>query len=276
MICNAGCWFRLFLFCPREVHADMAKEFAKRFYNSPAWERARNAYLKERIALDAGLCELCHEQSGTEVHHKIFLRPENIDDPNISLNPENFELLCYRCHKLRHEAARRIAYLSAQQRDGKKDLLKNGCYYIDESGNVQPFRVFIVWGAPGAGKTTYVREHMLPGDMVIDLDAIGMALSLASKTDVPQNIKRITYDIRDFLYQKIADRNINARNVWVIAGLPERDKRHELANKLSGELVFIPSDYRTCYLHALHDDERQDKAIQLAIIDRWFRDFEPD
>lgn len=44
-----------------------------------------------------GICERCGKR-GTEVHHKIPLTDENLDDPNISLNLDNLELLCTECH----------------------------------------------------------------------------------------------------------------------------------------------------------------------------------
>lgn len=253
----------------------MAREFAKAFYNSPAWKRARRSYLEAREAIDGGMCELCQNEPGTEVHHKVFLRPENIDDPDVALNPDNFMLLCYNCHQLEHEAARRMAQLIAKKRDGRNNVLKPGGYYFDDEGNIQPFEAHIVWGSPGAGKTTYVREHMQPGDVVIDLDLIGRALSMADKTDVPRNIERIAYDIRDFLYTKITDREINARSAWIVAGVPKYKQRTELAAQLNADLVFIPSTFKECYQHVMQDDERKDKALQLAIIEKWFRDYEP-
>lgn len=254
----------------------MAREFAKSFYKSQAWKRAREEYVDRRKAFDGGLCELCQEEPGTHVHHKIFLKPENIHDENITLNPENFQLMCYDCHQREHEAARRIAQLNAKQREGKRGVLIGGSYYYDEEGNIQPFRVRIVWGAPGSGKTSYVRQHIQPGDVVIDLDLIGRALSMADKTDVPRNVERIAYDIRDFLYSKIEHRELDAKQVWIIAGLPKREQRHELAKRLNADLVFIEATFQECYTRSLHDQERKDKALQLAIIEKWFKDFEAD
>lgn len=252
----------------------MAKRFSKDFYNSGVWQDARDAYVKDRIAIDAGACELCGLEPGTEVHHKIFLTPDNIDDPEISLNPENFELLCYRCHRLRHEAARRVAWMADRQRRMKSSC--TGTYYVDDDGSVHPFQAFLVWGAPGSGKSTYVREHMQPGDLVIDMDAIGYALSLANRQDIPAGIEKLTYDVRDMLLDKIAKREVMARAAWVIASAPNSAKRQSLAQHLGAETVFVPADWRTCYQRALADNTRQDKAWQLAIIDRWFRDYQPD
>lgn len=76
----------------------MAKEFAKGFYNSKAWERCRDSYIAQRVAIDGGLCETCHEAVGYIVHHKEPLTPQNINDPTIALNHELLEYDCKDCH----------------------------------------------------------------------------------------------------------------------------------------------------------------------------------
>lgn len=254
----------------------MAREFAKAFYKSSAWKRTREDYIGRRKSVDGGLCELCQEEPGIEVHHKIFLRPENIDDENITLNPDNFMLLCYDCHHREHDAARRIAQLNAKKRDGQRGVLIGGAYYYDDNGNIQPFRVHIVWGAPGSGKTTYVRKHIQEGDIVIDLDLIGQALSMANKTEIPRNVERIAFDIRDYLYDQIEQRKLDAKQVWVIAGVPKYEQRQQLAKKLNADLIYIDATFNECYTRILHDDDRKDKAMQLAIIEKWFRNYEAD
>jgi 5-methylcytosine-specific restriction endonuclease McrA len=82
----------------------MAKPFAIKFYNSKAWRVCRKSYYQ---SVD-GLCEKCIEEGkvklGDEVHHKIELTPDNIDDPNITLAWSNLQLLCFTCHQdITHE-----------------------------------------------------------------------------------------------------------------------------------------------------------------------------
>ena len=81
----------------------MARDFAKGFYNSKAWRRLSASYKKQVH----GICERCGE-AGTEVHHKIHLTPSNINDPNITLNRSNLELLCYKCHQNEHYRKKKI------------------------------------------------------------------------------------------------------------------------------------------------------------------------
>jgi 5-methylcytosine-specific restriction protein A len=75
----------------------MAREFSKAFYNSAVWRRCREAFVQSRF----GLCEKCG-MPGDDVHHKIVLNPTNINDPSVTLNWENLELLCDACHNRAH------------------------------------------------------------------------------------------------------------------------------------------------------------------------------
>ena len=76
----------------------MAKEFAKAFYNSKAWQACRKAYIAERVLIDGGMCETCHEKPGYIVHHKIPLTVKNIHNPSVTLNHDNMKFDCKDCH----------------------------------------------------------------------------------------------------------------------------------------------------------------------------------
>lgn len=77
------------------------QDYAKSFYKSSAWVHTREAYAKSV----GGLCEECLKQGlynpGEIVHHKKPITPRNINDPGVTLNPENLCLLC----RLHHAAA---------------------------------------------------------------------------------------------------------------------------------------------------------------------------
>lgn len=70
----------------------------KQFYRSTAWKRARQAYIDYRMAIDGGLCEVCHEEPGLIVHHTVWLDDDNCNDPDISLNQKLFKYECITCH----------------------------------------------------------------------------------------------------------------------------------------------------------------------------------
>ena len=74
------------------------QDFAKAFYLSKAW-RDTKEYIYKR---DMGLCVRCGK-AGAIVHHKIYLTPQNINNPAITLSEDNLELLCRECHAIEHE-----------------------------------------------------------------------------------------------------------------------------------------------------------------------------
>ena len=41
------------------------------------------------------------------MHHKVHLTPDNINDPDVSLNADNLMLLCRDCHAMEHKHERR-------------------------------------------------------------------------------------------------------------------------------------------------------------------------
>ena len=55
---------------------------------------------------DVGLCVDCRKRGiitpAEEVHHIIEITPDNINNPEITLNPDNLVSLCRECHKARH------------------------------------------------------------------------------------------------------------------------------------------------------------------------------
>lgn len=83
----------------------MHKHFAKQFYDSKEWQRCRESYIRKVH----GVCEWCGNP-GYIVDHIIELTPENISDPNITLNHDNLQYLCLTCHNKKtfrkHKATR--------------------------------------------------------------------------------------------------------------------------------------------------------------------------
>ena len=81
----------------------MAREFAEAFYHSRVWKRCRKSYIAYRVTIDGGLCETCHDRLGQIVHHKVWLTPDNINDPDISLNHLLLKYDCLICHNKERE-----------------------------------------------------------------------------------------------------------------------------------------------------------------------------
>lgn len=95
------------------------KEYAKSFYQSDAWKKARQTAIKRAN----GLCERCRAAGrfvpGVIVHHKKYITPGNIHDARVTLALDNLELVCEDCHNKEHKAKHAARY----RFDGNGNLL---------------------------------------------------------------------------------------------------------------------------------------------------------
>ena len=244
----------------------MAREFAKKFYNSQKWKNRREEIFNKYF----GICAECGKP-GEEVHHIEFLTPLNINDPEITLGDNNVILLCKDCHFNKHRETNPLA----KNFKNKKRVATSNGYYFDEEGNLVPISKYIVYGSPASCKSTYVREHRAVGDLVVDLDLIKQAISMVSRTNDTDNLLDITLGIRDYIYKRIEENDINTKSIWIIASLPKRKEREELSKRLGADLIFIDKDINECLNNAYLDTNRKDKTLEKYIIEKWFANYEP-
>lgn len=114
----------------------MAKPFAKKFYSSKQWQDCRNAYA-ERVH---HLCENCLARGiykpGEIVHHMIELDPVTIENPEISLNPDNLQMLCRDCHADVHDLhGGQWAAVNARKKRERASKLR---YIVGKNGEITP------------------------------------------------------------------------------------------------------------------------------------------
>ena len=112
----------------------MAKQFARQFYSSKAWQSCRNEYMKKAHHL----CENCLKKGiykpAEIVHHVIELDPITIEHPEIALNFDNLEAVCRDCHAEKHElSGGRWAKVNAEKREAKRRAQR---YQVDDNGHV--------------------------------------------------------------------------------------------------------------------------------------------
>lgn len=93
--------------------------------------------------------------------------------------------------------------------------------------------VYIITGAPGSGKSTYVKKHKKDNDLVVDLDYICAALQL--ETNVHRNhdsVLKAAICIRDSLYPFIANRWGDWCDCWIITAEADTRKLKDLESKV--------------------------------------------
>lgn len=218
----------------------------QRFYASKKWTSLRNRLVVER----GGICERCGElisdTSQAIGHHKIELTPSNYRNPSISLNPDNVEILCWSCHSKEHASRPR------------------------EIARVKPRKqVYLVWGSPLSGKTSYVRRNAEPGDLICDFDSIWEAISIAPRYEHPSSLKQAAFAIRDCLIDQIRIRNGSWLTAWIIGGYPQERERIALLTRLGAEPIYMESTREDC-LQRAQVQNADSVALWMDIVNRWW------
>lgn len=188
------------------------------FYWSKAWRDLSYLLKVQR----GGKCERCGARAksigGLIGHHKTELTEDNVDNANISLNPDNIEVICQRCHNAidTHDRFHRVK------------------------------QVYIVYGSPLSGKTSAVRDMMHAGDIAVDIDMLYQAVTLQSPYVKPDLIRFNVFRMRDCLLDQIKTRYGQWGNAYIIGGYPDKYERERLASEHRAELLYCESTEDEC------------------------------
>lgn len=219
------------------------------FYRSDRWTDLLTLLKNERVNSGYLLCEYCGKPMVRAYdiigHHKIHLTEDNYTDANISLNPDNIQLIHHKCHNLIHN---KLSYSNRE--------------------------VFIVYGSPLSGKTSYVHEVMSEGDLIIDIDNIWEAVSGCDRYVKPNRLKSVVFSVRDNLLESVKYRRGKWLNAYVIGSYPFERERERLADDLSARLIHIDTNKEDCINRLYTCDDNRDRNEWAKYIEEYWLRYE--
>jgi hypothetical protein len=117
----------------------------------------------------------------------------------------------------------------------------------------------VVMGAPCSGKSTYVREHAKPGDIVIDFDVLAQALGSPDPHDHPHHIRMVAIDMRRTAIASALQQHATGHALWIVDINPgERMPAYQRAGA-----QFVTMTATREELHERAKAERPDRWRQL-------------
>ena len=133
-------------------------------------------------------------------------------------------------------------------------------------------QIYLVYGSPLAGKSTYVAEVMVEGDLIIDIDNIWQSISGAARYVKPNRLRAVAFKLRDTLLDAAKYRLGKWNNCYIIGGYPLQSERERLIKELGAREVFIDTSKEEC-LKRLEADGSRDKEEWTKYIEDWFDKF---
>lgn len=216
------------------------------FYTSKEWLEFRAVLIAQRTRADGFVYD---EITGKPIikaydiilHHKIELTLDNVNDVNITLNPDNIQIVSFRTHNAIHNRFGRWTR-----------------------------HIYLVYGCPLAGKKTYVQERAGIHDLIIDIDKIYACISnnaLYTKSLRLYDNMRTVYDA---LLGDVKRKNGKWVNAWLIGGFPFKGERERTAAEYGAELIHIDCTREEAETRLQAAQDGRDKADYLKHIETWF------
>lgn len=221
------------------------------FYRSKEWADFRRTVIAERTQADGLVYDEVTKKPIVKaydliLHHITELTEENVRDYNISLNPKNIMIVSHKTHN-----------------------------YIHNKFGHKQREVFIVYGAPLAGKSSWVAEAKTESDLVIDMDNIWQCITGGERYSKPPKLNAVAFAIRNTLIEAVKYRQGKWGNAFVVGGYPLQSERERLARELGAREVLIEATEAECLARLEADTSGRDKDKWRGYIAEWFTRYHP-
>ena len=218
------------------------------FYKSKQWQKLLSVIKMERLDENGQIiCAHCGKPIVNKYdcigHHTIFLTEDNVNDTDISLNPDLIQLVHHRCHNRIHD---KLGYTKRE--------------------------IFLVYGSPLAGKSSYVDGIKEAGDLIIDIDRIWVCVSGCPMHEKPPKLNSVVFGVRDLLMDFIKHRVGKWDNAYIVGGFPLISERERICRTLGAREIFIDTPKEICIERLKACDDR-DQDEYMKYIEDWWRKY---
>lgn len=136
--------------------------------------------------------------------------------------------------------------------------------------------ITLVAGPPCSGKTSYVAERAVRGDLVLDSDALYRALSGLPLHDRPEQLRPFVWAAFWSVLRETRSSHIGT--AWVIHSAASKARRQDYRQLNRATVVVLETPATLCAARAREryqqDDPRLEQTLQW--IDEWWATYEPD
>lgn len=219
----------------------------KDFYHTRKWkEFARLIKLERTNENGEVICDYCGRPIANPydciAHHcNTFLTEENVNNPEIAFNAENIQLVHHRCHNLIHEK------LGYKRRE-----------------------VYLIYGSPCSGKSTYLDQVRMPGDLIVDMDLMRQCVSGQPAHVITPALKSIVFGMRDYLMECVRYRRGKWQRAYIVGGYPLQSERERICDETGAVEIYIDSTKEKCLARLQENPNNRDIESWKRFIDEWW------
>lgn len=220
------------------------------FYRSKEWAEFRRVTIESRMHADGFVyCEHCGKPIVKAydiiLHHQTELTLDNVNEADIAFGDSNIQLVHFRCHNDIHN--------------------RFGTYTR---------HIYLVYGSPLSGKSTFTKERAGVHDLIIDIDRIYEAITnnppYIKSNRVFENVKAV----QDCLLDCVKHKRGKWVNAFIISGMPYKGERERFCNEYGAEPILIECDKETALERLASVQDGRDISAWSGYIDTWFNRYQ--
>lgn len=212
--------------------------------------RQRIAKAYNYTCVDCGLIWRSHID---QIDHDVPLEQGGSNDDS------NLKLRCNACHKDKTRA----------ERKDKGVYIKDLIHPIDIYPSKIPLT--IVCGPAAGGKSTYIKQNMVDGDYLIDMDEIRARLGIDDNDWTTDTLQRsLTH--RNAMLRALT--TVQARHAWFIVSAPTDNERRWWNAKLNPErIVIVSATLDTCLTRIASTRQRHRAKRSTEATAKWWNEY---
>lgn len=107
--------------------------------------------------------------------------------------------------------------------------------------------VFLIYGSPCSGKSTYIKERKRDGDIVCDVDRLYSAISFNEEHQTELYAQEVASELYKEMLNIIRDRKGNWKNAYVVSLANTKEQVQKAKDQINAdECIFIDTPYEVC------------------------------
>ena len=107
--------------------------------------------------------------------------------------------------------------------------------------------VYIIYGSPCSGKSTYIKQHLKDGDIVCDADRLYSALCFNEEHQTELYAQEVAAKLYEALVEIIRERKGHWNNAYVVSLANTTDKLNKAMEEVNAdEAIYIDTPIDVC------------------------------